>query len=147
MADAPVLLFDGTCNFCDRSLSFVMDRERQPSLKFAALQSEAARALLERVTSAAEATRLRQGVSGDGDPDSVALVEDGRLFTHSSAALRIARHLRWPWRWLGAFVIVPRPVRDAFYRWFARHRYRWFGKTDACRVPTPELRARFLDAS
>ena len=92
-----------------------------------------------------EATRrIRAGTDGSGDPDSVVLIEDGKAYTHSAGALRVARHLRAPWRWLRVFWIVPRPLRDAVYRWFARHRYRWFGKTDACRVPTPELRARFL---
>jgi len=142
--DAPVVLFDGTCNFCDGAVHFVIDHERGTSLRFAALQSEAGSALLDRSTTPEKARQLREGVTGDGDPDSLALVENGRVYTHSTGALRIARHLRWPWSWLAAFWIVPRPIRDAVYRWFARHRYAWFGKTDACRVPTPEFRARFL---
>jgi predicted DCC family thiol-disulfide oxidoreductase YuxK len=142
--DAPVVLFDGTCNFCDGAVHFVIDHERGARLRFAALQSTEGSALLDRSTTPENARRLRDGVTGDGDPDSVALVDDGQVYTHSTAALRIARHLRWPYRWLAAFWIVPRPIRDAVYRWFARHRYAWFGKTDACRVPTPEFRARFL---
>jgi predicted DCC family thiol-disulfide oxidoreductase YuxK len=142
--DAPVVLFDGTCNFCDGAVHFVIDHERGTRLRFAALQSEEGTALLDRATTPEHAKRLREGVTGDGDPDSVALVEDGKVYTHSTGALRIARYLRWPYRWLAAFWIVPRPIRDAVYRWFARHRYAWFGKTDACRVPTPEFRARFL---
>lgn len=144
MAGEPVLLFDGTCNFCDGAVHFVIDHERGNTLKFAAIQSDAGRALLDRHASPEEAKLLREGATGDGDPDSMALVEDGRVYTYSSGALRTARYLRWPWRALAVFVIVPRFLRDAVYRWFARHRYRWFGKTDACRVPTPELRARFL---
>ena len=144
MTDAPVLLFDGTCNFCDQAMHFVIDHERGPTLRFAAIQSDPGRALLEGSTTAEQAKLLREGLSGDGDPDSVVLVEDGRLYTHSTAALRLVRHLGWPWSWLRIFVIVPRPIRDGVYRWFARHRYQWFGKVDACRVPTPELRARFL---
>lgn len=144
MVDAPVILFDGTCNFCDAVLHFVIDRERGGVLKFAALQSEGGRAILEGSTSAEHARDLRGGVNGSGDPDSVVLIEGDRLYTHSAAALRIARYLRWPWSWFGVFVVVPRPIRDAVYRWFARHRYQWFGKAAACRVPTPELRARFL---
>jgi predicted DCC family thiol-disulfide oxidoreductase YuxK len=142
--DAPVVLFDGTCNFCDGAVHFVIDHERGARLRFAALQSEEGTALLDRTTTPENAKRLREGVTGDGDPDSIAVIEDGRVYTHSTGALRIARHLRWPYRWLAAFWIVPRPIRDAVYRWFARHRYAWFGKTDACRVPTPEFRARFL---
>jgi predicted DCC family thiol-disulfide oxidoreductase YuxK len=142
--DAPVVLFDGTCNFCDGAVHFVIDHERGSSLRFAALQSEAGAALLDRSTTPEKARQLREGVTGDGDPDSLALVENGRVYTHSTGALRIARYLRWPWSWVAAFWIVPRPIRDAVYRWFARHRYGWFGKTDACRVPTPAFRARFL---
>ena len=142
--DAPVVLFDGRCNFCDGAVHFVIDHERGARLRFAALQSAEGSALLDRSTTPKNAKRLREGVTGDGNPDSLALVEDGRVYTYSTGALRVARHLRWPYRWLAAFWIVPRPIRDAVYRWFARHRYAWFGKTDACRVPTPEFRARFL---
>lgn len=141
---APVMLFDGTCNLCDRSLQFIIDHEGDTELKFTALQSEAGRELLATVASPAEVEQLVNGTKGTGDPDTVLLVEDGRIYTHSSAALRIARHLRWPWRWVRMSVIVPRPLRDVVYRWIARNRYRWFGKTESCRVPTPELRARFL---
>lgn len=127
----PVVLFDGTCNLCNGSVQFIIDHERTPTLKFASLQSDAARALL--------GTELPPG-----DPESVMLVEDGRTYSHSTAALRIARYLRAPWRWLAALVVVPRFLRDAVYRFIARNRYRWFGKSETCRVPTPELRARFL---
>jgi predicted DCC family thiol-disulfide oxidoreductase YuxK len=145
MADeAPVVLFDGTCNFCDGAVHFMVDHERGSTLKFAALQSDAGSALLDRSTTPEEAKLLRAGVSGEGDPDSVVLIENGRLYSHSTAALRIARYMRWPYSWLQLGWLVPRFLRDAVYRWFARHRYRWFGKTEACRVPTPELRARFL---
>lgn len=139
-----VVLFDGTCNFCDGAVHFVIDRERGSSLRFAALQSDAGKELLDRVATPELAKALREGANGDGDPDSMALVEDGRVYTHSTGALRMARYLRWPWRGLAIFVVVPRFVRDAVYRWFARNRYRWFGKTTSCRVPTPEVRARFL---
>jgi len=141
---AAVILFDGTCNLCDRAVQLVLDLERDHDLRFTALQSEPGRALLEQSTTPENARALREGTRGNGDPDSVVLVEDGRLYTHSTAALRIARHLRWPWSWAAAFVIVPRPVRDVVYRWVARNRYRWFGKAESCRVPTPELRTRFL---
>jgi predicted DCC family thiol-disulfide oxidoreductase YuxK len=141
---APVILFDGTCNLCDRAVQTVLDLEQDHTLKFTALQSEPGRVLLEASTTPEKARALREGTSGDGDPDTVVLVEDGVLYTHSTAALRIARHLRWPWRSAFAFVIVPRPLRDVVYRWIARNRYRWFGKAESCRVPTPELRARFL---
>lgn len=127
----PVVLFDGTCNLCNGAVQFIVDHERAPTLRFASLQSEAAAELL-------------GAPLPPGDPDSVVLVEDGATYTHSTAALRIARHLRAPYRWSVVFFVVPRLVRDAVYRFVAKNRYRWFGKSETCRVPTPELRARFL---
>jgi predicted DCC family thiol-disulfide oxidoreductase YuxK len=144
LSQLKVVLFDGTCNFCDASVHFVIDHERGSELKFAALQSDAAAKLLVDMLGEERAKQIRSGIDGSGDPDGVVFIDDDQVFTHSSASLRIARYLRAPWRWLRALWIVPRPVRDAVYRWFARHRYRWFGRADACRVPTPELRARFL---
>lgn len=139
-----VVLFDGTCNFCDGAVHFVMDHERGRTLRFAAIQSDAGGALLDSTATAAHARVLRCGASGAGDPDTMIVVEGNRLYTHSTAALRIARYLRWPWRALRVLALVPRPLRDAVYRWFASNRYRWFGKSASCRVPTAERRARFL---
>jgi predicted DCC family thiol-disulfide oxidoreductase YuxK len=142
--DGPVVLFDGLCNLCNGSIQFVVDHERAPSLRFAPLQSDLAKELLESAFGEAEARRLIGGATGEGDPDSIVLVDGARGWTHSTAALHIARHLRAPWRWLAALILVPRPLRDLVYWWIGRNRYRWFGKSETCRVPTPELRARFL---
>ena len=85
-------------------------------------------------------------VDPDGDhPDSIVVVDGGRLYERSAALLCIARHMRGAWPLLAALVVIPRPLRDALYRWLAARRYRWFGRSDTCRVPTPELRARFLE--
>lgn len=140
---APIVLFDGVCNFCDRTIQFIVDHERSASLRFAPLQSDVARDLIEKAFGDDEAKRLLGELEG-GDPDSVVLIDGARGYTHSTAALRIAAHLRAPYRWLVVCAIVPRPIRDAAYRWIARNRYRWFGKSETCRVPTPELRSRFL---
>jgi predicted DCC family thiol-disulfide oxidoreductase YuxK len=142
--DAPVVLFDGVCNFCNASIQFIVDHERAPRLRFAALQSDFAATLLERVFGAEQAKRLREGATGDGDPDSIVLIEGDRGYTHSTAGLRIVRYLRAPYRWAFGLVLVPRFIRDAVYRLIARKRYRWFGRSETCRVPTPELRKRFL---
>jgi predicted DCC family thiol-disulfide oxidoreductase YuxK len=143
VGDPPVVLFDGTCNFCNATVLFLVDRDRG-DLRFAPLQSEYAAALLARVAGEEAARGLVAGADGSGDPDTLVFVEGDRAYVRSAGALRIARHLRAPWRWAAALSVVPGFVRDGVYRWFARHRYGWFGKTDACRVPTPELRARFL---
>lgn len=134
MSDAPVLLFDGVCNLCNGAVQFILDHDRTHRIRFASLQSDGGRALL-----------AQHGVTVPaGDPDTMLLVEDGRVLDRSSAVLRIAAHLTFPF-WLGrAFVIVPRPIRDVVYRFIARNRYRWFGRTNECRIPTPELRARLV---
>jgi predicted DCC family thiol-disulfide oxidoreductase YuxK len=129
-----VILFDGVCNLCNRSVNLVIDHDGHKYFKLAAIQSEAGAAIL--------AQHAR--VPASGDPDSILLVEDGRLYESSTAALRIARRLTGFWKLGYAAIIVPRPLRDLIYRWIARNRYRWFGKSRACRVPTPELKERFL---
>ncbi len=144
MSDAPIVLFDGTCTFCNGAVQFIIDRERHPELRFAPLQSDPGISALESIVGADKALAMRAGATGKGDPDSVVLVEDGKVYTHSTAGLRIARRLRWPWSWSIVFWIVPRFLRDLAYSLFARYRYRLFGREESCRVPTPELRARFL---
>jgi predicted DCC family thiol-disulfide oxidoreductase YuxK len=132
--DRPVVMFDGVCNLCNGAVRFVIDRDPAGVFRFAALQSDAGRALLARL-----------GVQlAPGDPETIVLVEGGRVYERSDAAVRIARRLAGPWRLFALLAIVPRRLRDAVYRFVARHRYRWFGRTAECRVPTPALRARFL---
>lgn len=127
------MLFDGVCNLCNGFVRFIIPRDPAGHFRFAALQSSAA-------------SRLLKGRSlGERAADTVILVDGDRIDTQSTAALRIARELRFPWNLAYAAIIVPRPLRDAVYAWVARHRYRWFGKRDVCLVPTPELRARFLE--
>ena len=129
-----MVLFDGVCNLCSGFVRFIVERDPTAHFRFASLQSEAGRALMR-----------EHGLEiGEGDPASVVLVEDGRAYQRSTAALRIAWRLRFPWPLFAALVVVPRFVRDVVYDFVARHRYRWFGKKDVCMVPTPELRARFL---
>jgi predicted DCC family thiol-disulfide oxidoreductase YuxK len=127
----PILLFDGVCNLCNRSVQFVLDHEADHAVLFAALQSEAGQSIL-------KSRRVA------GDMKSVVLIENGRVYTRSAAVLRLVRHLRWPWRAAAVFVAIPPFLRDWVYDLIATQRYRWFGRTDACRVPTSELRDRFL---
>ena len=128
-----VVLFDGVCNLCNGSVQFILKRDPHGRFRFASLQSDAGRRLLR-----------AHGLPADA-LESVVLVEDGRAWTHSDAALRIARGLSGGWRAAGALRVVPRPLRDAVYGLVARNRYRWFGRRESCMVPTPEWRARFLD--
>ena len=127
-----VILFDGVCNLCSGAAQFVIERDAAARFRFAALQSPVAARLI-------ESTRIGDRL------DSIVLVEDGRVWTQSTAALRIARRLRFPWPAAYAMIVVPRPLRDWIYNLVARNRYRWFGQREACMVPTPALRGRFLD--
>ena len=127
-----ILIFDGYCRLCSNAVDFIVRRDPEGRFRFAAAQSEAGKALLS-----------RYGLSERG-PDTQVLIEDGIAHTDSTAALRIARRLGGVWQLFYVFILVPRFLRDVVYRFIARNRYRWFGKTDTCRVPTPELKARFL---
>ena len=114
-----VVLFDGVCNLCNGLVQFIIRRDPHARFQFAAMTSFAA--------------------------DTIVLVEDGRRYERSAAVLRIARQLRAPWPLLFAFIVVSRPLRDWAYDAVARRRYRWFGRRETCMVPTPELRARFVE--
>lgn len=127
-----IVLFDGVCNFCNGSVNFIIEHDKEAYFKFAPLQSEAGE-------------KLRKEYHLDSPSiDSVILVEDGKAYSHSTAALRIAKRLDKPWSLASAFLVVPKGIRDFFYKLFAANRYRLFGKQDACMLPTPEIRARFL---
>ena len=130
--ERPVILFDGVCSLCNQFVLFVIDRDQHAHFAFASLQSEPGR-------------RLLQAHAIPDEVSTVVLVEDGRVSTRSTAALRIARRLGQPWSLFRVLMVIPKPARDLVYDWVARHRYAWFGRLDACRLPTPELRARFLD--
>ena len=128
----PVLLFDGVCNLCNASVQWVLDHDPKGIFYFAALQSPTGEALLQ-----------AHGLSS-GQFDTVVLVDGDRLFTRSDAALEICRRLGGWWSLLSIFYVVPRALRNAIYNWIARNRYRWFGKREACMMPRPEWRHRFL---
>jgi len=138
MADTPfptpLILYDGVCPFCTASVLFVIRRDPRKRFHFAALQSPLGRTLLARY-------RLPQ----DEFQTFVLITEDGHS-TRSTAALKVARELGGWWPLLYALIILPRPLRDMVYRVVARHRYRWFGKRDACLVPSADIRDRFVDA-
>jgi predicted DCC family thiol-disulfide oxidoreductase YuxK len=134
MSQNPLILFDGVCNLCTGSVQWIIRRDRRARFRFASLQSEAARRAL------ADA-----GVTSPL-PDSVVLIDHGRVLTRSDAGIGVLRGLGFPWSLGGVAAIVPRGIRDALYAFVAARRYKWFGVRTSCMVPTPTLRARFLDA-
>jgi predicted DCC family thiol-disulfide oxidoreductase YuxK len=127
-----IILFDGVCNFCNRSVNFIINHDPLGYFKFAALQS-------------AEGQDLRSNYGiWHSDLDTLILIEDGKIFTRSTAALMILRKLSGWTSILHDFIIVPEFIRDPLYDFFAKYRYKIFGRQATCRVPTKEERARFI---
>jgi predicted DCC family thiol-disulfide oxidoreductase YuxK len=128
-----IVFYDGVCGLCDRWVRFVLKRDKQRTLRFAPLQGETAQA---RKDLPAELRTV------------VFIVQAGtaaeQIFTRSEAALRLLDHVGGFWRIMSWLRVIPRPIRDGVYDAIAQRRYRWFGKFEACRVPPPEWRERFL---
>ena len=131
--DRPIVLFDGVCNLCNGAVQFVIRRDRKKQFLFAALQSKTGSALMQQYGFTA------------GDLSSFILIEQDKAYNQSTGALRVAKKLSGLWPMLYGFIIFPKFIRDGVYGWIAHNRYKWFGKKDACMIPTPELKARFLD--
>jgi predicted DCC family thiol-disulfide oxidoreductase YuxK len=126
-----VVIFDGLCHFCDRSVQFMLAHDRRNYFRFAPSQSEAAAPLL-----------ARCGLSTA--PGTIVLVDAAGCWTKSTAALRIARELGTPWSLFAVLLWLPAWLRDGVYAFIARRRVQWFGRRDACRIPTPDEARRFL---
>ncbi|WP_423925911.1 thiol-disulfide oxidoreductase DCC family protein [Candidatus Palauibacter sp.] len=136
--EGPIVLFDGVCNLCAGAVRFIIPLDRRGRFRFASLQSDVGRQILAGV--GAEAP------DPDEPPRSLILVANGRAYMRSAAALRIAAGLDRGWPLVALFLVIPAPLRDLVYRFVARNRYRWFGKTTACDLPRDEESWRFLDA-
>jgi predicted DCC family thiol-disulfide oxidoreductase YuxK len=132
--DAPVIVFDGVCVLCSRWVDFILRHDVDGRFKLAAMQGAHGRSLL-----------TEHGLSPD-DPSSLLLVQGGRGYIDTDAVIRVLRSLGSGWRLTGNLLkCVPRPIRDALYRWLARNRYALFGKRSRCRLPDPAQTWRFLD--
>lgn len=129
-----IIFFDGVCNLCNGAVNFILDRDEENNFLFASLQSDKARQILHRY---------------DYDPSRLSSIlvvtREGRLLDKSDAALYIAKHLPGAWKFLTIFRFIPRFLRDLIYDLIAKNRYRLFGRRDQCRLPTPELKQRFLE--
>lgn len=132
MTAGKIILFDGVCNLCNSSVNFIIDHDKNNIFKFASLQSDAGQKLLNKF-----------GLDTK-DFDSIVLVENDEHYTRSGAVLRIVKSFPGFWKLLYAFIILPSPLRDFLYDMIADNRYKWFGKKDSCRIPTPELKEKFL---
>ncbi|MCB0503852.1 MAG: thiol-disulfide oxidoreductase DCC family protein, partial [Bacteroidetes bacterium] len=124
-----IILFDGVCNLCNASIQFIIKRDKKNLFKFASLQSDVGKSLL-----------AQHHIDGT-KMDSVVYIENGKAFTESTAAIRVAGYLGFPWNLLQVFLIVPSMIRNVVYQWIARNRYKWFGKQDSCMLPDASLEA------
>jgi predicted DCC family thiol-disulfide oxidoreductase YuxK len=128
-----VLLFDGVCNLCNSSVQFILKHEKNQNLTFAAIQSEAGKRL------------LAEHYINPIQTNSVILIKSGQVYTQSDAILKLTQFLNFPYSLGRILFVVPKSIRNFFYKNVARNRYRWFGKRDSCMIPTPQLRNRFLE--
>lgn len=127
-----IILFDGVCNLCNSSVNFIIDHDRDNLFKFASLQSDAGQKLLKKFE------------LNTNEFNSIIFVDNGKYFNESSAVLRIVKNFPGLWKALYAFIIVPPFIRDFIYNIIADNRYKWFGKKESCRIPTPDLKSKFL---
>jgi len=128
-----IILFDGVCNLCNSAVNYVIERDAKDLFRFASLQSKAGIELME-----------ERGIDPNAI-DSIILIEPGiAYYNKSTAALKIAKHLSGSISLLRFFSVLPEGFRNLVYDFIAKNRYQWFGKKDACMIPTPELKAKFL---
>ncbi|MDF2961289.1 MAG: yuxK [Paenibacillus sp.] len=127
-----VILFDGVCRFCNGWVQFLIRHDKADVFRFSPIQSDYAQSLMDFNRTA------------DTTPDSVILVQQGTVYTHSSAVLHIFKRLGGLWALLYILILIPRPVRDGIYRWIAKRRYKLFGKYESCMMPTESVKRKFI---
>ncbi len=132
MKEQPVILFDGVCNFCNSAVNFVIKRNKRTIIHFAPLQTKAGQELLKQYNLPTEEMK------------TFVFIENGKVYTRSTASLKVCRYLRGLWPLCYGLIIVPKFIRDSIYNWVSRNRYKWFGVRQECMIPTPEVRERFL---
>jgi predicted DCC family thiol-disulfide oxidoreductase YuxK len=128
----PVILFDGVCNFCNSVVNFIIRQDKKEIFRFAALQSAAGQQL------------LKQYHLPHNHFDSFILIEKGKVYQSSAAALKLYNQLPWHWKWTQLFWIIPPILRNEVYNLIAKNRYKWFGRKEQCMIPSPKLKNRFL---
>ncbi|WKK64718.1 thiol-disulfide oxidoreductase DCC family protein [Lutimonas zeaxanthinifaciens] len=128
----PVIFFDGICNLCNGSVTFILKNESSPQFLFASLQSDAAKNIL-----------LQYNIKNI-EPTSILLLSNNKVYDKSEAILEICRGLDRPWNMITVFKYLPVSIRDGIYQFVARNRYRWFGKKDSCTMEIKKYKSRFL---
>lgn len=128
-----LILFDGVCNLCNNSVQYVIKRDQKNTYLFAPLQSKVGQQIIEQFQIDTVKT------------DSILLYTNGKLYSKSTAALKVAAKLGFPTNILSMFIIIPAFIRNWVYDFIAKNRYKWYGKKEACMIPTPELKSKFID--
>jgi len=127
-----IVFYDGSCGLCHKSIQFILKRESSDVLRFSTLDSQKANQVIP--------LSLK-----DEDLDSIVLIQKGKMYTESTAALKITAYLKGAWPLMQFFFIVPKPIRDSIYAWIARNRYKWFGKNEQCMLANESTKGRFLE--
>jgi len=133
LSDKKIVLFDGVCNLCSKSVQFILKRDKKNQFLFGSLQGAYGQEMLKKYELPAN------------EFNSFMLIEGDKLYTKSSGALRMLKHLGGGWGLLYVFIIVPKFIRDGIYNWIAKNRYKWYGKMNECWLPKPEWKTRFLE--
>ncbi|MDN3203050.1 thiol-disulfide oxidoreductase DCC family protein [Algoriphagus sediminis] len=134
MTEKSIILFDGVCNLCNSSIDFIIQRDKNDKFLVGPLQEKLGGELTKKFDIPEDYL------------DSLVLIENDQIFFKSTAALKIARNLSGGWPAFYPLIYLPKVLRDPVYDWIARNRYKWFGKKNTCRLPTPEESAKFLSA-
>lgn len=131
--DKKVVLFDGVCNLCSSSVQFILKHDKKNQFLFGSLQGNYGQEMLQKYQ------------LSSSEFNSFMLIEEGKLYTKSTGALRMLKYIGGFWGLAYGFIIVPKFIRDAVYNWISRNRYKWFGKKNECWLPSAELKSKFLD--
>ena len=140
-----LVLFDGVCNLCDRSVQFIIRHDNQARFRFAALQSAYTKQLLQELPALQSVVQLDDKTSEILQTGSIVFICQGKIYTQSTAVIEILRRLPFPYKMANIFKVFPKSWRDPLYQYIARHRYAWYGKKNACMMPSPDLTKRFMD--
>lgn len=128
-----IILFDGVCNLCNSSINYVIDKDKKDSFRFVSLQSDLGQEIQRHI-----------GYT-DTNLDTIILYIPGEAYyIKSTAAIKVMNEFGGFWKSMNSFLILPESIRDLAYNFVAKNRYKWYGKQDSCRIPTPELKAKFL---
>lgn len=128
-----IILFDGVCNLCNASINYVIDRDHRDIFRFVSLQSDLGQTI-----------QRYLGIAEDNLDSIILYIPKEAYYTKSSAALKVMKEFKGLWKLMQVFTIIPKSIRNLVYDFVAKNRYKWYGKQEHCRIPTPELKAKFL---